>query len=179
MGLTTHCARNRLSVLPVIVECHRRSATPGTEASVCSSPSSCPRQHLCASCGSTHHRAQDCRDTPPNSRFSRRSTRTSRPHPSAPDGLGGRPQYASAAITHPPGASRYSFASPSPVVMSRFAHFQIGPWLWLILRLLSLFSFRNNYLHWKKNLHTIQRNKCGPFLRNRTSVTKSIFWDNY
>ena len=31
-----HCARTRLPVLPVIPGCHRRYATPGTEASVCS-----------------------------------------------------------------------------------------------------------------------------------------------
>ena len=70
MGLTTpkpsalcrwynnHCARTRLPVLPVIARCCRRSATSGMDVP----PLSCPLQHLCASCGSTH---RDGWDTPP------------------------------------------------------------------------------------------------------------------
>ena len=43
-------------------------------------PSSCPRRHSCATCGSGLHRARDCRDTPADSRFTRWSTsRQSRP----------------------------------------------------------------------------------------------------
>ena len=46
-------------------------------------PSTCPRRHVCASCGSTHHRARDCRDTPPDSRFRRWPVRQPRSLPSS------------------------------------------------------------------------------------------------
>ena len=46
----------------------------------CAFPSaSCLRRHLCATCGSTQHRARDCRDTPADSCFKRWSVRQSRP----------------------------------------------------------------------------------------------------
>ena len=35
----------------------------------CFHPNPCFRLHQCATCGSTSHRARDCRDTPPDSRF--------------------------------------------------------------------------------------------------------------
>ena len=39
-------------------------------------PAPCFRQHVCASCGSAQHQARDCRETPADSRFKRRSRPT-------------------------------------------------------------------------------------------------------
>ena len=48
-------------------------------------PAQCPRLHHCATCGNTQHKAKDCRDTPPDSRFKQQPLR--RPtRPSAPTG---------------------------------------------------------------------------------------------
>ena len=38
-------------------------------------PGPCFRLHVCATCGSPHHRAKECRDTPPDSRFKNPSKR--------------------------------------------------------------------------------------------------------
>ena len=50
----------------------------------CFHPNPCFRLHQCASCGNSTHRARDCSDTPPNSRFRHpRRSRPSGPTPSS------------------------------------------------------------------------------------------------
>ena len=44
-------------------------------------PGPCFRLHVCATCGSPHHRANECRDTPPDSRFKNPSKRGRFPLP--------------------------------------------------------------------------------------------------
>ena len=44
-------------------------------------PGPCFRLHVCATCGNPHHRAKECRDTPPDSRFKNPSKRGRMPPP--------------------------------------------------------------------------------------------------
>ena len=59
-------------------------------------PLSCP--HLCASCGSTHHRARDCRDTPLT--------------PASVDGPQGRPDHPHIRLFTPPVVESFSRLGP-------------------------------------------------------------------
>ena len=47
-------------------------------------PGPCFRQHVCATCGNSQHRARDCKDTPADSRFKQPLGRSHRPSVSGP-----------------------------------------------------------------------------------------------
>lgn len=110
------------------------------------SPGSCPRRHIRATCGSGQHRARDCRDTPADSRFRRRSARQSRPPVAFTTPASGRyiaeiclsrlfechsmPLNLLSCLCYPSCIILLlllplippSYSSPSPIILAHFAH---------------------------------------------------------